>query len=103
MRHCPGVSVPPTLVASVQVEPHFGHKFLHSRAAVVARHVVVEVLPRPLDTIVVRAIRWQEVQPDLARCGRLQGQLYLLAVMDAVVVENEMDPKAPRYVFVTSL
>ena len=31
---------------------------------------------------------------DPAGCGRLQGQLDLLAVMDAVVVENEMDPRS---------
>ena len=50
-----------TLVASVQVDPHFAHQLLHPRAAVVARHVVVQVFPDPLDAIVVGAVRRQEV------------------------------------------
>ena len=82
----------PALVAGSEVESHFGHKLLHSRAAVVTRHVVVQVFPEPLDAIVVGAVRRQEVELDPAGCGRLQGQLNLLAVMDAVVVENDVDP-----------
>ena len=56
------------MVASVEVEPHFGHQLLHPRTAVVARHVVVEVLPDPFDAIVVRAIWRQKVKLDLAGC-----------------------------------
>jgi hypothetical protein len=41
-----------------QVESHFRHKLIHSRAPVVSRHVVVQVFPDPLDTIMVRAVRW---------------------------------------------
>ena len=87
-----GVSVPPMSVPSGQIEPYFGHELLHSRAPVVSCDVVVQVLPDSFDAVVVRAIRWQEVQPYLARSRRLQCQLDLQAVVDAVVVENEMDP-----------
>src|ERR1700693_1593574 len=79
-------------VPSGQVEPYFGHELLHSRAPVVSRHVVVQILPDSFNAIVVRAIRWQEVQPYPAGRRRLQGQLDLVAVVYAVVVENEMNP-----------
>jgi hypothetical protein len=91
-RTVSGVNVPPMPVPSGQIEPYFGHELLHSRAPVVSCDVVVQVLPDSFDAIVVRAIRWQEVQPYLAGCRRLQCQSDLLAVVDAVVVENEMDP-----------
>src|SRR6516225_2985754 len=84
--------MPPTLVAGVQVQPHLCHEFLHSLAAVVTCYVVVQVFPHPLDTVVVGAVRWQEVEFYPAGRSRLQGELNLLAVMDAVVVENEMYP-----------
>lgn len=74
-----------------QVEPYFDHQRLHPRASMVPRYVVVEVLPDSFDAIVVRAIWWQEVKLDLAGRRRLQRQLNLAAVVDAVVIENEMD------------
>jgi hypothetical protein len=78
-------------VASGEVEPYFGHEFLHSRAPVVSRDLVVQVLPDSIDAIVVRAIRWQEVQPYLAGRRRLQGQLDLVTGVYAVVAVSEMD------------
>ncbi len=85
----PGVLVPPTLASGVQVEPHFGHKLLYSRAAMVTRSVVLQVFPEPLDAIVVWPARRQKLELNPAGFGQLQGQLDLLAVMDAVVVDAE--------------
>ncbi len=87
-----GVSVAPVLVSCGQVESYFGHQCLHSRAPMVSRHIVVEVLPESFDAVVVRTVWWQEVKPDLAGCLRLQRQLNLAAVVYAVVIENEMNP-----------
>src|SRR5262245_47227313 len=52
----------------------------------------MQIFPDPLDAIVVWAVRWQEVELDLAHRGRLQCQSHVLAVVDAVVVENKVDP-----------
>ena len=87
-----GVGVAPALIPDVEIEAHFSHELLHSRTSVVSRHVVVQIFPDPLDAIVVGAVGRQEVELDLARRGRLQCQSDLLAVVDAVVVENEVDP-----------
>ena len=92
MPHCPWRSVAPMSVSCGQVESYFGHQCLHSRAPMVSRHVVVEVLPESFDAIVVRTVWWQEVKLDLAGRLRLQRQLNLAAVMYAVVIENEMNP-----------
>jgi hypothetical protein len=67
----PGVLVPPTLASSVQEERHFGHKLLHSRAAVVTRRVVLQVFPEPLDAIVVGPARLQKVELNPAGFGQL--------------------------------
>ncbi len=82
----------PTLIPGGEVEAHFSHEFLHSRTAVVTRDVVVQVFPDSLDAIVVGTVRWQEVELNLARRGQLQCQSDLLAVVDAVAVENEVNP-----------
>src|SRR6516164_2485360 len=75
----------------MEVAVDFGHKFLHVLAAVVASNVVVKILPDPLDPIVIGAIRWQKVESHLAApCG--QCQLDLAAVVDLVVVEDDVDP-----------
>ena len=68
-----------------------GHELFHVLVAMISRHVVVEVLPDSLDPVVVRAIRRQEVEPHLSAPAR-QGQLHLAAVMDLVVVEDDVDP-----------
>ena len=50
-------------VAEILVD--LGHELFHVLAAMIPRHVVVEVLPDPLDPVVVRAIRRQEVERTL--------------------------------------
>jgi hypothetical protein len=53
------------LVAFPEVVADFVHEFGHARVAVVACHVRMHVLPDPLDLVVVRALRRQEVQLHL--------------------------------------
>ena len=67
--------------SATEVAVDLGHEFVHGFAAVVARHVVVKVLPDPLDPIVIRAIRRQKVELHLPLPGG-QRQLNLAAVMD---------------------
>ena len=71
------------------------HEFLDGLAAMVAGHVVVEVLPQTLDAIVIRAVRRQEVELHLSLPGG-QCQLDLTAVMDLEVVEDDVDPASIR-------
>jgi len=84
--------VTPTSVSACQVHPHLDHESLHGPTPVVPCNVVVQVLPDPLDSIVVGAVRRQEVELQPLRRGRLHRQLHLMAVVDAIVVENDMDP-----------
>src|SRR3954463_7463072 len=77
--------------STTKIAVDVGHEFLHVLTAVVASHVVVKVLPDPLDPIVIRAIRWQKVELDLPLPGS-QRQLDLAAVMDFVVVEDDVNP-----------
>ena len=91
MLHCPWRRCAAPACCEGSSRADFRHELLHSRAPVVARHPVVEIHPRPLETLVVGAVRCQKVQPDPASCRRLQDQLGLRAVMDAVIVENQMN------------
>ena len=68
-----------------------GHEFLHGFAAVVPSHVVVKVLPESLDPIVIRAIGRQKVELHLPLPGS-QRQVDLAAVMDFVIVEDDVNP-----------
>ena len=77
--------------SATEVSVDISHEFLHGLAAVVARHVVVEVLPQSLDTIVIRAVRRQEVELYLPLPSG-QCQLDLTAVMNLEVVEDDVDP-----------
>jgi hypothetical protein len=52
--------------------------------------VVVQISPDPFDPIVVGAVGWQEVEFHPAP-QHLQRELHLEAVVDAVVVENNVD------------
>ena len=58
----------------------------------VARDVVVQILPDPLDPIVVGAVGRQEVELQLRGRGGFHRQPHLQAVVDAVVVEDDMNP-----------
>jgi len=51
-----GIAVLSSSSSATEVLVDFGHEFLHLLAGVVASHVVVEILPDPLDPIVIRAI-----------------------------------------------
>ena len=77
--------------SATEVSVDISHEFLHGLAAVVAGHVVVEVLPQSLDTIVIRAVRRQEVELYLPLPSG-QCQLDLTAVMNLEVVEDDVDP-----------
>jgi len=60
-----GVAVLSSLSSATEVAVDVGHEFLHVLTTVVARHVVVKVLPDPLDPIVIRAgIERQELTPS---------------------------------------
>ena len=85
----------PSSSPATKVGVDIPHEFLDGLTAVVAGHVVVEVLPQPLDAIVIRAVRRQEVELHLPLPGG-QGQLDLAAVMDLVIVEDDMDPPRLR-------
>ena len=65
-------------------------------AAVVASDVVVQVLPDTFDPIVVGAARRQKVQLQFPRRLRLHRQLHLQAVVDPVIVEDDMNPFGAR-------
>ena len=77
--------------SATEVAVDVGHEFLHVLTAVVAGHVVVKVLPDPLDPIVVRAIGREKVELHLPLPGG-QRQLNLAAVMDLKVVEDDVYP-----------
>ena len=80
------------LIPGLEVDLHLFHELLDGPALVVPRDVRVQVLPGAFDAIVIGAVRRQEVElqppPFLGR----QCQANLEAVMDAVVVEDHMDP-----------
>ena len=54
----------PALIPGIEVEPHVLHQLLHGLAPVVPCDVRMEVLPDPLDAIVIRAVGRQEVEPQ---------------------------------------
>ncbi len=82
-----------TFPAVAKIAVDSGHEVLHVLAAVVASHVIVEVLPDPLNPIVIRAIGWQKVETHLASpcCQR---QLNLSAVVDFEVVDDNVNPSS---------
>src|SRR5271157_1334532 len=86
-----GIAVFSSSSSATEVSVDIFHEFLHGLAAVVAGHVVVEVLPQSLDTIVIRAVRRQEVELYLPLPSG-QCQLDLTAVMNLEVVEDDVDP-----------
>ena len=86
-----GIAMLSSSSSTSEVAVDVGHEFLHVLRAVVASHVVVKVLRDPLDPIVVRAIGREEVELHLPLPGGHR-QLNLAAVMDFVVVEDDVDP-----------
>src|SRR5271157_5915793 len=86
-----GIAVFSSSSSATEVSVDIFHEFLHGLAAVVAGHVVVEVLPQSLDTIVIRAIVRQEVELYLPLPSG-QCQLDLTAVMNLEVVEDDVEP-----------
>ncbi len=65
-----GVAMLSSSTPTTEVGVDFGHAFLLLLATVVASYFVVEVLPDPLDAIVIRAIGRQKVQLYFALAGR---------------------------------
>ena len=61
-----GIVVLSSFSSAIEVAVDFAHELLHVLAEVVASYVVVEILPDPLDPIVIGAIRWQKVESHLA-------------------------------------
>ena len=57
----------------------------------VTRHIGVQVLPCPLNFIVVRAIRRQEVQSQALSLDRGETDADLLRRVDAIVVQYDMN------------
>src|SRR5580765_3548176 len=74
-------------VATDQMIRDFAHQLLHRSAIVVARDIRMHLTPHtPLDPVVVRAVRRQEVQPQsLSMLG--QPRLRLVRAVDLVVVQ----------------
>jgi hypothetical protein len=77
------ISVPDVLI-------YLGHEFIHSLASMIPGDVVMQVSPDPFGSIVVGAIGWQEVEFHLVT-QHLQRKLHLQTVVNAVVVQNEVD------------
>ena len=65
------------------------HQLIDGRATMVSGDVCMQVLPQPLDVVLLRAERRQEVQHE-ALAIVLQRLACLATVMDAVVVQDEM-------------
>ena len=87
-----GLGVAPALISGDEIEAYFGHELLRSRAAVVTRHGVVQIFPEAFDSIVVGTVRRQEVKPQLLGRFGLHRQPNLKAVMDSVVIEDDVNP-----------
>ena len=64
-----GIAVLSSSSSTTEVAVDVGHEFLHVLTAVVASHVVVKVLPDPLDPIVIRAIGREKVELHLPLPG----------------------------------
>ena len=80
-----------TLVSGSKIGADVVHQFVHRHASVVARDVVVQILPDPLDPIVVGAVGRQKVEFQFLSRLRLHRQSHLVTVMNAVIVENEVN------------
>src|SRR3989304_6355087 len=82
--------VPPT-----QKRADVLHQLLHRRTPVITGHFPVEILPYPLDLVVVRAVGWQRVTPAPSTVG---GQCHLgdPTVMDAEVIQDHMNHLRPE-------
>ena len=77
-------------IALIQVSKHVGQQGEQILTPVVAGHVGVKLLPLTLDAVAIGALRGQEVELDAtAQGGELV--LHLLALVDAVVVQDDVD------------
>lgn len=76
--------------AAADETPDIFHEIIHMLVLMVSRHFRVQVQPRPLDAIVIRAIRRQKVQPHSPTLAS-QCQTRDLTVMDAVSLQNHVN------------
>ncbi len=90
---------PPDVALEVVAGP--AEQGLHGLAAVVAGDVGVEVLPDALDAVRVGAVGRQEVQDDAA-AELFESALRDAGGVDAVVVDDEVDPSRAGYVVARS-
>src|SRR5688572_25248130 len=88
-----GASTAPCRFA-VEPAAHTPHERTHARAAVVPSDVAMEVAPEPLDAVVLGTVGRQEVQDEHA--DPLEIALGLLALVNHVVVEDQVDPACLR-------
>ena len=56
-------------VPATKVGVDFGHEFAHALAAVIARHVVMQIFPESLDAVVIGTVRWKEMQANAPADG----------------------------------
>ncbi len=78
----------------LQIPIHFVHQLIDGLAAMVARDVCMHVLPQPLDVVLLRAERRKKVQHESLTIA-LECLARLTTVVDAVVVQNEVNSPAP--------
>src|SRR5437867_9136376 len=79
---------------ATQMPDDTSHQVLDGFATVVPRHVRMDLAPHPLDGVMVRTVRGQEVQLEQVPVLP-QGLLHPPAGVDAVVVEDQVDPPGP--------
>lgn len=86
-------------VSVPQVSPYGSHQFVDRQAAVITCHVGVEVLPSPLDLVVVRAVGREEAQLDSLAFRGLQRGCHLLRMVDRIVIKDNVDHFGLRMFF----
>jgi hypothetical protein len=74
----------------VQKTGQLGHQFVHALAAMVACDVSMQITPQPLNGVMLRAVRGQEVQLHFPLLGS-DGLLGNWAGMNDVVVDNQVE------------
>jgi hypothetical protein len=79
-----------TIVICTEKSAHASHKRVHRPAATVTSDIGVQVEPNALDAIVIRAVRRQKMEHDLA-VELLDATAGNLTGVNDVVVEDDVD------------
>src|SRR6266568_871487 len=87
-------------VALAEVVANCLHQLGHIRLAMVTCDVRMEILPNPFNLVVVWTIGRQEVQFDPPRQVTSQGREHDVALMNAIIVEDQMQTARVRKLLV---